>query len=107
MRLGDRYVDLVEEEGVGRVVGDLADSRFMSRKLALDRICAFASPDYLAFTVGPPATRRSWCNTTGSSSAIRARDSRCAGPSASASAHSREGRTRLTVVGALGRFLGI
>ncbi|WFU25326.1 LysR family transcriptional regulator [Bradyrhizobium sp. CB1717] len=49
LRIGDRYVDLIEEGiDVAIRVGDLADSRLISRQLAPHRICAFASPDYLA-----------------------------------------------------------
>jgi DNA-binding transcriptional LysR family regulator len=48
LRLGDRFVDLVEESiDVAIRVGDLADSRLISRRLAPHRLCAFASPDYL------------------------------------------------------------
>lgn len=49
LRIGDRYVDLIEDGiDVAIRVGDLADSRLISRQLAPHRICAFASPDYLA-----------------------------------------------------------
>jgi len=49
LRIGDRYVDLIEKGiDVAIRVGDLADSRLISRQLAPHRICAFASPDYLA-----------------------------------------------------------
>ncbi|WP_426426094.1 LysR family transcriptional regulator [Bradyrhizobium genosp. A] len=49
LRLGDRLVDLIEEGiDVAIRVGDLADTRLISRQLAPHRICAFASPDYLA-----------------------------------------------------------
>ncbi|GJD93001.1 LysR family transcriptional regulator [Methylobacterium iners] len=48
LRLGDRYVDLIEEGiDVAIRVGELADSRLISKQLALHRLCAFASPDYL------------------------------------------------------------
>lgn len=49
LRLGDQFVDLVSEGiDVAIRVGDLADSRLISRSLAPHQICAFASPDYLA-----------------------------------------------------------
>jgi DNA-binding transcriptional LysR family regulator len=49
LRLGDRFVDLIDEGiDVAIRVGDLADSRLISRHLAGHHICAFASPDYLA-----------------------------------------------------------
>lgn len=49
LRLGDQFVDLIEEGvDVAIRVGDLADSRLISRKLATHRAGAFASPDYLA-----------------------------------------------------------
>lgn len=49
LRLSDRFIDLVEEGiDVAIRVGDLADSRLISRHLAPHRVCAFASPAYLA-----------------------------------------------------------
>lgn len=49
MRLGDRFLDLIEEGiDVAIRVGDLADTRLISRQLAPHRVCAFASPAYLA-----------------------------------------------------------
>lgn len=49
LRLSDRFVDLVEE-GIDLAVriGELADSRLLSRRLASHRLCCFASPAYLA-----------------------------------------------------------
>jgi len=49
LRLGDQFIDLIEEGiDVAIRVGDLADTRLISRQLAPHRLCAFASPDYLA-----------------------------------------------------------
>jgi DNA-binding transcriptional LysR family regulator len=49
LRLGDEYVDLVQEGiDVAIRVGELADSRLISRRLAAHRVCAYASPTYLA-----------------------------------------------------------
>lgn len=49
LRIGDQFIDLIEEGiDVAIRVGDLADSRLISRRLALHRVCAFASPAYLA-----------------------------------------------------------
>ena len=48
LRLGDTRVDIVEEGiDVAIRVGELDDSRLLSRRLAPHRLCAFASPDYL------------------------------------------------------------
>ena len=48
LRLGDQMVDLIEERiDIAVRVGDLADSRLLSRKLASHRLCCFASPAYL------------------------------------------------------------
>ncbi|GJH17284.1 hypothetical protein CBA19CS22_12100 [Caballeronia novacaledonica] len=48
LRLGDRYVDLIEEGvDVAVRVGNPGDTRFIARQLALHRIWAFASPGYL------------------------------------------------------------
>ncbi|WP_245624523.1 LysR family transcriptional regulator [Belnapia moabensis] len=48
LRLSDRMVDLIEEGiDVAIRVGNLADSRLISRQLAPHRVCAFASPAYL------------------------------------------------------------
>lgn len=49
LRLGDQFVDIVGEGiDVAIRVGELADSSLLSRRLAPHRLCAFASPDYLA-----------------------------------------------------------
>jgi DNA-binding transcriptional LysR family regulator len=49
LRLGDQVADIIDEGiDVAIRVGDLADSRLISRRLAPHRLCAFASPDYLA-----------------------------------------------------------
>jgi DNA-binding transcriptional LysR family regulator len=49
LRLGDRFTDLIEEGvDIAIRVGEPADSRLIARKLAPNRICAFASPDYIA-----------------------------------------------------------
>ncbi|MEG3178785.1 LysR substrate-binding domain-containing protein [Sphingomonas sp. RB3P16] len=56
LRLGDRMVDIVEEGvDVAVRIGDLADTRLLSRKLAPHRLGCFASPAYLAER-GTPAT---------------------------------------------------
>ena len=49
LRLSDRFVDLIEEGiDVAIRVGELADSRLLSRRLAPHRLGAFAAPVYLA-----------------------------------------------------------
>jgi DNA-binding transcriptional LysR family regulator len=49
LRLDDRHVDLVEDGiDVAVRIGDLPDSRLLSRRLAPLRLCAYASPAYLA-----------------------------------------------------------
>lgn len=48
LRLSDRMADIIEEGiDVAIRVGELADSRLISRRLAPHRVCAFASPAYL------------------------------------------------------------
>lgn len=55
LRLRDRRIDIVEEGiDVAVRIGDLDDVGLMSRRLAACRLCAFASPDYLALR-GVPA----------------------------------------------------
>lgn len=49
LRLNDRMVDIIEEGiDVAIRVGDLVDSRLLSRRLGPHRLCAYASPEYLA-----------------------------------------------------------
>ncbi|TYC65080.1 LysR family transcriptional regulator [Stappia sp. BW2] len=54
LRLSDHKVDLIEE-GIDLAVriGDLPDSSLLSRKLSPQRLCCYASPDYLAATGTP------------------------------------------------------
>ncbi|WP_232476335.1 LysR family transcriptional regulator [Flavisphingomonas formosensis] len=49
IRLDDHFVDIVDQ-GIDIAVrlGELADSRLLSRRLAPLRLCAFAAPSYLA-----------------------------------------------------------
>lgn len=49
LRLSDRKTDLIEE-GIDLAVriGDLPDSRLLSRRLSPHRLCCYASPNYLA-----------------------------------------------------------
>jgi DNA-binding transcriptional LysR family regulator len=49
LRLGDRFADIIAEGiDVAIRVGELADSGLISRRLGSHRVCAFASPGYLA-----------------------------------------------------------
>ena len=49
LRLSDQIIDIVEQGiDVAVRIGDLADTRLVSRRLAPHRLCAFASPTYLA-----------------------------------------------------------
>lgn len=49
LRLGDRKADIIEEGvDVAIRVGELDDSRLLSKRLAPHRLCAFAAPGYLA-----------------------------------------------------------
>lgn len=54
LRLSDHTVDLIEGGfDVAVRIGDLADSRLLSRRLLPHRLCCYASPEYLAGR-GPP-----------------------------------------------------
>ncbi|MEI4472261.1 LysR family transcriptional regulator [Frigidibacter sp. MR17.24] len=54
LRLNDRLVDLIEEGiDVAIRIGDLADSRLLSRVLMRQRLCCFAAPSYLAGRAAP------------------------------------------------------
>ena len=54
LRLNDQVIDIIEQGiDVAIRIGELADSRLLSRRLTPHRVCAFASPDYLA-TRGTP-----------------------------------------------------
>lgn len=49
LRLNDQVVDIVEQGiDVAVRIGDIADSRLLSRRLAPYRLCGFAAPAYLA-----------------------------------------------------------
>ncbi|MGR9355155.1 LysR substrate-binding domain-containing protein [Rhizobium leguminosarum] len=49
LRLADQHIDLIEEGiDVAVRVGELADSRLISRRLGWHRVAAFASSDYLS-----------------------------------------------------------
>ena len=49
LRLNDEVIDIIAEGiDVAVRIGDLADSQLLSRRLAPYRLCAFASPAYLA-----------------------------------------------------------
>jgi DNA-binding transcriptional LysR family regulator len=54
LRLSDQKVDLIEE-GIDLAVriGDLPDSRLLSRSLLPHRLCCYASPTYLSGQSGP------------------------------------------------------
>ena len=55
LRLDDRLVDIVEQGiDIAVRIGELADSRLLSRRFAPLRLCAYASPSYLA-AHGAPA----------------------------------------------------
>jgi DNA-binding transcriptional LysR family regulator len=54
LRLSDQMVDLTEEGiDIAIRIGDLADSRLLSRRLSPHRLCCYASPGYLG-TRGAP-----------------------------------------------------
>ena len=54
LRLDDRHVDLVEDAiDVAVRIGELPDSRLLSRRLGPLRLCAYASPAYLAAQGAP------------------------------------------------------
>lgn len=54
LQLNDQVVDIIEQRiDVAVRIGDLADSRLLSRRLMPHRLCAYASPSYLA-TRGTP-----------------------------------------------------
>lgn len=54
LRVNDQITDLIEQGiDVAVRIGDLADSRRLSRRLSPYRLCGFAAPDYLA-TKGTP-----------------------------------------------------
>jgi DNA-binding transcriptional LysR family regulator len=54
LRLSDRIIDLVEDGiDIAIRIGDLADSRLLSRKLAVQRLCCFAAPAYLSARGAP------------------------------------------------------
>lgn len=49
LRLSDQFVDMVAQGiDVAVRIGDLSDSRLLSRKLSTQTLCCFASPEYLA-----------------------------------------------------------
>jgi DNA-binding transcriptional LysR family regulator len=49
LRLNDQLVDIIEERiDVAIRIGEVADARLMSRRLGPTRLCAYASPSYLA-----------------------------------------------------------
>jgi DNA-binding transcriptional LysR family regulator len=54
LRLTDQIIDIVEQGiDVAVRIGELADSRLLSRRLGPHRLCAFASPAYLAARGAP------------------------------------------------------
>lgn len=71
LRLSDHMVDLIEGGyDVAVRIGDVADSRLLSRRLLPHRLCCYASPEYL-----PGAARRpvqtNWKSTRLSTCATR------------------------------------
>jgi DNA-binding transcriptional LysR family regulator len=54
LRVDDRHVDLVEEGiDIAIRIGELADSRLLSRRLMAMELCAYAAPGYLAARGAP------------------------------------------------------
>lgn len=54
LRLSDRMVDIVEDGiDIAVRIGEVADTRLLSRRLAPHRLCCFASPSYLAASGTP------------------------------------------------------
>lgn len=54
LRLNDQFVDIIEEGiDVAVRIGDLADTRLLSRSFEPHRLCCFASPAYLAMRGTP------------------------------------------------------
>lgn len=54
LRLSDQLVDIVEESiDLAVRIGDLSDSRLLSRRLAPHSLCCYASPAYLARRAAP------------------------------------------------------
>lgn len=79
LRLSDHMVDLIEGGyDVAVRIGDVADSRLLSRRLLPHRLCCYASPEYL-----PGAARRpvqtNWKSTRLSTCATRVAASCSAG----------------------------
>jgi DNA-binding transcriptional LysR family regulator len=87
LRLNDQVVDIIEQGiDVAVRIGELADSRLLSRRLIPHRLCAFASPGYLYLaTRGTPIHPDELEGMTPSTSATKARARPFAGLSGSAS----------------------
>ncbi|WP_371128516.1 LysR family transcriptional regulator [Pseudomonas sp. NFACC13-1] len=79
LRLGDQFADIIEQGiDVAIRVGNLADSRLVSRPLGPHRICTFASPAYLA-RKGMPRSIDDLVNHDCVNFAIKALGRPCAG----------------------------